>query len=113
MGVELYITRAAFWADNDDAPIPAEEWLAFIAADPELSLDPTKGDHVACWHGTSAYPDPWLDWFQGNIHTKWPDTALYRKMLQIAKALGGQVQDDDGTVYQSPNDWQFEPPPNG
>jgi len=64
-GIELYITRAEFWADNEDAPITADEWLAYIKSDPELSLDTSQGDHFARWHGKSAYEEPWLDWFQG------------------------------------------------
>ena len=108
-GIELYITRAEFWADNEDSPITADEWLSYIKSDLELSLDTSQGDHFARWHGKSAYEEPWLDWFQGNISTKWPDTALYQKMLQIAHALGGNVQDDDGTLYKSPTDWQFDP----
>ncbi|WP_303747902.1 hypothetical protein [Stenotrophomonas pigmentata] len=109
MGVELYITRAEFLADNKASPITENEWLSYIESDPELSLDTSQGDYFARWHGKSAYEEPWLDWFQGNISTKWPDTALYQKMLQIAHALGGNVQDDDGTVYQSSTDWQFDP----
>jgi len=109
MGVELYITRADFWAENEDSPITAAEWLSYIDSDPELSLDTSQGAHFARWSGKSAYEEPWLDWCQGNISTKWPDTALYRKMLNIAESLGGAVQDDDGKLYKSPADWQFDP----
>ena len=30
MGVEFHITRAEFWADNDDAQITSDEWLHYI-----------------------------------------------------------------------------------
>ncbi len=113
MGVELYITRAEFWADNEPSPITAEEWLSYVESDPELSLDTSQGEYFARWQGKSAHEDPWLDWFEGNISTKWPDVALYVKMLQVAQALGGRVQDDDGVVYQSPADWQFDPSSTG
>jgi hypothetical protein len=109
MGAELYITRAEFWADNDSKKITAKEWLDYVASDPELKIDPRIGKYFALWSGKSAYDEPWLDWSQGNISTKWPDTALYKKMLKIAKALNAHIQDDDGTRYESPTDWQFEP----
>jgi len=109
MGVELYITRAEFWADNDDNQISAEEWLAYISSDPEFKLDPGNGEHFAIWVGDSEYEEPWLDWFQGNINTKWPDTALYNKMLHVASALGATIQDDDGNTYSKIGDWVFSP----
>jgi hypothetical protein len=109
MGVEFHITRAEFWAENESSPISADEWLSYVASDPELSLDQTNGKFFARWAGPSAYEEPWLDWSQGNIIAKWPDTALYIKMLRIAEVLRAQVQDDEGTVYKSPGDWQFDP----
>jgi hypothetical protein len=109
MGVELHITRAEFWADNEGKEITADEWLSYVTSDPELKLDPRNGKHFALWLGKSAYEEPWFDWFQGNINTKWPDTALYRKMLKIAATLNAQVQDDDGTVYIKDTDWEFDP----
>jgi hypothetical protein len=59
--------------------------------------------------GDSKYEEPWLDWASGNISTKWPDTALYRKMLSIASALRARVQDDDGKIYCKLDDWLFDP----
>jgi hypothetical protein len=109
MGVELYITRAQFWADNDECQITPEEWLQYVSQDPEFRLDPRNGDYHALWLGKSQYEEPWLDWFQGNINTKWPDTALYNKMLVVASALKAKIQDDDGTEYSKVGDWVFNP----
>lgn len=109
MGLELHITRAAFYADNDSQQISADEWLAYIASDSELTLSPENGEHFVIWSGKSAYDRPWLDWFEGNVFTKWPDTALYQKMLQIARTLNAKVQDDDGTIYPDESDWDFDP----
>jgi hypothetical protein len=109
MGVELYITRAEFWAENDACQITTAEWLDYVARDSEFRLDPRNGKYFAQWLGKSEYDEPWLDWFQGNVSTKWPDTALYNKMLQVASALGAKVQDDNGTVYSSVGDWVFSP----
>jgi len=112
MGVELHITRAEFWADNETAAISPDEWLAYVATDPELALQPEFGRHFkghVIWTGPSKYEEPWLHWSQGNISTKWPDTALYRKMLRVASALHAHVQDDDGRAYTSEHDWSFDP----
>jgi hypothetical protein len=109
MGVELYITRADFWAQNDGCQITREEWLSYLEKDPELKLEPENGSYFARWLGQSEYAEPWLDWNQGNISTKWPDTALYIKMLSVASALGAKIQDDDGTIYSRVGDWVFSP----
>jgi hypothetical protein len=109
VGIEFHITRGEFWASNKGKEITAKEWLAYVASDPELKLDPRNGKYFVLWLGRSAYDEPWLDWLQGNISTKWPDTALYKKMLKIAKALKAHVQDDDGTPYEKDTDWTFQP----
>lgn len=109
MGVEFHITRAEHWAENEQTPITREEWLRYVASDPELSLTPGSSSPAVHWSGPSRHKDPWLDWFQGNVYTKWPDTALYEKMLRIAQALGAHVQDDDGTRYTQPGDWTYDP----
>ena len=94
---------------HDDKQIGADEWLAYVASDPELRLWPKNGPHFVRWLGKSAYEEPWLDWSQGNIDSKWPDSALYCKMLEIARALGAQVQDDDEVRYLTEGEWQFDP----
>jgi hypothetical protein len=109
MGVDLHITRAAFWAANEGSEISADEWLAYVASDAELRLDPRNGKYFVQWLGKSSYEEPWIDWFQGNLSSKWPDTALYRKMLMMASALNAQVMDDEVAVYAAPADWEFEP----
>jgi hypothetical protein len=109
MGVELHITRAEHWSENDDNAIGADEWLAYVDSDPELQLWPENGEYFVRWLGQSKYEEPWLDRFGGNISTKWPDTALYRKMLQVAQRLNAKIQDDDGNLYVTESDWEFDP----
>jgi hypothetical protein len=109
MGVELHITRAEFWADNESAEISSAEWLNYVASDAELSLADGNGQFYAVWNGLSKYDEPWLNWFNGNVSTKWPDTALFEKMLQVAGALGAKVQDDEGTNYLKVGDWIYDP----
>jgi hypothetical protein len=109
MGVELHIARAECWASNEGKEITAQEWLQYVASDVELELDPRNGPHHVRWLGKSAYAQPWLDWRDANMSTKWPDTALDRKMLRVAAAPGAMVQDDEGTVYTADTDWSFDP----
>jgi hypothetical protein len=110
MGVELHITRAEeFYFDNENTQITSEEWLSYVETDPELELCQNQGSYFTKWLGESTHEDPWLDWFDGNIHSKWPDTALYHKMLKIAKALNAKIQDDDCKLYLTETDWDYDP----
>ena len=105
MGYELHITRAENWAESDQNPIAAEEWLALVDGDPELRIDADNGAHFAIWSGPCSYPDGgWFDWSDGCISTKHPDRAILAKMLQIASHLGARVQGDDGEEYMQPDD---------
>jgi hypothetical protein len=108
VGVELHITRTPQGADSTLA-ITAAEWLTCVASDDELELDPEQGPYFARWLGKSAHDEPWLDWSGGEISSKWPDTALYLKMLAIARDLDARVSDDDDRTYSSPTDWEFDP----
>ncbi len=103
MGYDVHITRKKFWADEAGSVITAEEWLAYVARDPQLRLDPQSKRHSVTLDIQSQYPDPWLEWFEGDIYSKNPDEAIRTKMLQIAAALGARVQGDDGEFYRSGN----------
>ena len=99
MGYDLHITRAEDWANNTGHTITADEWLKIVAEDSELRLAGYNGPYFALWTGPSKYPDPWLDWMDGNIYSKNPDKASVQKMLQIAAQLRARVQGDDGEIY--------------
>jgi len=107
MGYDCHITRADFWASSDDAPITADEWLAFVANDPELELMPENGKCFAEWTSPKAGPDGcWFDWHGGTIYTKWPTVAAMEKMLEIAAQFNASVQGDDGETYETASDWE-------
>ena len=99
MGYDLHITRAELWAENEGAEITAEEWRAVVESDPELTFAPEVGEHFAIWSGPSRHAQPWLGWSDGNVYTKYPDSALLRKMVVLAERLGARVQGDDGEWY--------------
>jgi hypothetical protein len=109
MGWEVHLTRADDWTDSEANPITAPEWLAVVAADPQLRLDTQNGPYFAVWAGPCNHPDgAWFDWADGCVSTKNPDRAILAKMLQLADKLGGRVQGDDGEEYIRPEDL-FEP----
>jgi hypothetical protein len=105
MGYDLHITRAPEWSESDQHPITADEWLAVVAADPELSLRPGHEPYFAEWSGPCSHPGgSWFSWDEGQIYTKNPDRRILAKMLQIAGRLGARVQGDDGELYDAPED---------
>ena len=112
VGYELHITRAKFWALNAKNRIAAEEWLAYVRKDPELSLLRENGPYFAKWSGKSNLQEAWLDWHDGNIETKNPDEALIDKMVAVARELGAIVQGDDGEIYQSGQEPPRHPRPS-
>src|SRR5437867_11832752 len=105
MGYDIHITRARLWAESDQNPITAEEWLALVEEDPELTPQESalQGGYGAAWSGPSIYPDPWFTWWDGQIYTKNPDDAMWQKMAQIARHFGAIVQGDDGEIYFQTN----------
>lgn len=105
MGWEVHMTRADPWTDSAARPITSDEWLAVVASDPELRIDPANGPYFAVWSGPCSYPDGgWFDWADGCVSTKHPDRAILGKLLQLAARLGAFVQGDDGEVYTCPED---------
>jgi len=112
MGYDLHITRAKWHFENQGQWITADEWLEYIASDPELHLAGYNGAYFALWSGKSEYPDPWLDWFNGNVYSKIPDDAIVDKMVAIAKQLRAKVQGDDGEVYTGGGLGGYLPPPS-
>ena len=80
MGYDYHITRADDWADNADAQITPNEWLALVNDDPELSLASVNGPHFAEWR------DSWFDLVNGNITTKNHTSPTLDKRLSLAAA---------------------------
>jgi hypothetical protein len=101
MGYDLHITRKKSWEDDEGPEITLEEWHALIREDPELSIHPEYGPNCARWSGASKYPDPWIDFAEGELYSKNPDGPLIEKMLQIARVLAATAQGDDGEIYET------------
>jgi hypothetical protein len=109
MGVELYISRAELPSQNDEVEISIIEWLDLVASDSELTILSESDPYCAVWSGGSKHEKPWFEWSNGNIETKWPDTELFKKMLQLASNLNAKIRDGDGGLYASGDDWVFDP----
>jgi hypothetical protein len=107
MGYQLHITRAETpW---EDGHIPREEWLRYVADDPELEVSETdyaedrKGhrEYDVVWNAAppneSQRPPLWYS--EGRIQTKYPSDAFVEKLKTIAKQLNARVLGDDGELY--------------
>jgi hypothetical protein len=99
VGYDAHITRSDDWSDVRGREITPDEWLAVVAADPELDLDERNGPYFAVWRGGPEPGAGWLDWSGGRVYAKNPDPALVTKMVALADALHATVQGDDGEIY--------------
>jgi hypothetical protein len=117
MGYDVHITRKEDWADPDGPAISLEEWLAVVAADPEMRLDGYAEAHrdgsvlrmecegLAVWTAYSGHGlNGNMAWFLFNddrIVVRNPDNEILRKMWTLARALSARVQGDDGEFYDA------------
>ena len=108
MGYHVHITRAPHtFYENEGREISESEWLALVAADPELRLatpaDPYYFTGMVLWlgHEDADSCGPWFAWGDGNVYTKRPTSVVLTKMLAIAGLLGARVQGDLGHVYRA------------
>jgi len=99
MGYDLHVTRKDYWSDEDGPSISLDEWMAYVASDPDLKPD---------WENPGpenvrfvTHPGQWPLWWSniGEIYTKNPDRLVVAKLVQIASALGARVVGDDDEVY--------------
>jgi hypothetical protein len=100
MGFDFHITRHDPVTGEEGPPISQEEWLAYVASDPEIAHDDEHPDP-----GTSflyaARPAPWqIFWDESKeVFTTYPPADVVAKLVRIAKALGAHVLDDDGDLH--------------
>jgi hypothetical protein len=110
MSYDLHITRRNWWTE-DGKDIGFEEWCAYVAADPELSLDrvavartPT-GDEIRIEQAglTSWAPrgetEGWFHHNRGVITFASPEAAQFAKAWVIAQHFNARIQGDEGEFY--------------
>ena len=95
MGYDLHITRRKRWSERGH-DITAHEWVAYVSADPELSLQPTHSRYFAVWSGESQLDQPWLDWADGQIFT--PSILIQRSSPKWRKSLASSAAPCRGTT---------------
>lgn len=121
MGFELHITRKQNWFEEEpELNIALTEWLQYVSGDPEFRLDNyaevelldgktlrAEQEGIAVWTAYSQdgadQNHAWFTYFRGSIFVKNPDQEIINKMVDIAQALSGKVQDDEGTLYEREN----------
>jgi hypothetical protein len=91
---DAHITRAEFWANYGESPIPLDEWIRTASGDERLQA---RGDRlfVAEKIRTDG-DDAAFTWFKGEIYTRDPDNRTIALMSDLANELGASLQDDDG-----------------
>lgn len=108
MGYEIHITRASDWGESESSPITLDEWLAYVASDPEMqrtdiATDGPEGhqyrnEGLAAWTAYSGHrvdgDIAWFDPFNGRIDVVRPDEEIITKMKAVARALNARVVDD-------------------
>ncbi|RDJ19744.1 hypothetical protein DWF00_27435 [Bosea caraganae] len=118
MGYDIHITRKLHW--SDDGPIiTLDEWLAYVARDPEMRLDGfaetivgggavlrIESRGLSVWraysHNGINGDMAWFDWsVSGSIIVKNPDMEILGKMWRIAQALSAKVEGDEGEIYDA------------
>jgi hypothetical protein len=112
MGYHVSITRER---GAVRAPIPCDEWLAYVRASSVLRFETpavnengkrfARATHAARWVGGQ---DAWLRWSKGEIWTKSPSPELLRYMIEIAPAFAARVRGDEGEFYRTPDDSYYE-----
>jgi hypothetical protein len=118
MGYDLHITRKKNWSDPKGPKISMAEWLALVAADPEMRLDGyaetrfddgrvfrTEQEGLSVWTAYSEHGRggnmAWFCYGHGEIKVKNPDDEIIRKMWSIAQILSAKVQGDDDETYDA------------
>jgi len=101
MGYDLHFARRKFWSDDEGPVITAEEWLAYVATDSQIRLDPDGKGHTVLLTVASKYPGPWLEWSEVTSIRRIRMNQFSPKMLQVASALNARVRGDDGEIYRS------------
>jgi hypothetical protein len=128
MGYDVHITRKLDWSDPEGPEISLAEWLAVVAADPEMRLDGcaetrlqdgsvfrTVQEGLAVWTAYSQHDasgnNAWFLYRKGYVTVKNPDEEILRKMWSIAQDLSAKVQGDDGEIYDSSGNENYRQEP--
>jgi hypothetical protein len=103
MDYEVHVVRQSDSGAETD--ITLDEWNKFIESDPDFTPPPVgnfnHGKNLLCLPIASTDPDdwPWIAWTNGRIHSKYCETAVLKKLGQVARVFGAVVMSDDGDIW--------------
>ena len=115
MAYAVHITRCGPQVEGESRPITLEEWLAPVAADPEMrlkgnaSINSRKGEIIR-WNasGLAEWTDPdsgnkaYFDHAKpGEVLVGNPSQATLVKIFRVARSLGATVRGDGGEHYDA------------
>ncbi|WP_374087915.1 hypothetical protein [Methylomicrobium lacus] len=125
MGYEVHITRKEEWFEEEGPEITIEEWKNYVVSDPKMRLDGfaeattpdgsilrVESPGLSVWVAYSKHEEygnmAWFDHYKDRITVKNPDEEILIKMHAIASALEAKVQGDEGEIYDSngQSNWQ-------
>lgn len=116
MGYDLHVTRAEAWWDSEHDPITLDEWIEYVEACDDLAIEGfaelttpdgsvirLEQEGMAAWtgHPEQEGEPVWFSFPGDRIVVKSPDGPTIARMHEIAAALGGRVQGDDGEHYEA------------
>jgi hypothetical protein len=96
---DIHITRKKYWSDSEGPIISLDEWVSYVATDPEIVHDDDNESEDFLY---ISHPDgPWALWWnpRGEIMTSSVDDATMAKLIAIALALEAWVLGDDDEQY--------------
>ena len=103
MGYDVHITRKAQWHTARGPKISADEWRAFVAAEPDLRWYPDvedrddRGVEIVDSLGNVVGV---IYWDRGDVRTKNPNGELLGRMIEIADTLNARLMGDEGETYR-------------
>jgi hypothetical protein len=98
MGYVIHLTRKESWSDEEGQEISLQQWIEYVATDPEIAPDPENPDPENFLVTLEGKDWP-LWWDRGEVNTKSPDNWVITKLVQVAKALDARVLGDDDEIY--------------
>jgi hypothetical protein len=97
---------------TEDNAIPADVWLSLVRESPDLRITGAveattpaghtvryENEHLAEWTGHPSGTAVPFDFREGHVVVKNPDEPTIARLIDLAAALGGRVQGDEGEWY--------------
>lgn len=118
MGHDLYVTRKDDWSDTEGPDITLDDWLAYLAIDDSLKLDPARSanadprvasgvkepSHASWVHWPDREPgvrEAWMWLERGNIVATDSGIRFRQKLFLIADGLEARLMGENGEVFNS------------